>query len=158
MSHGPYFVSSENAVIYHRFCEKPYSFHVHAGLHVHCVIGLYRYKSQYRPNTRVGVAFTKTNQHWSTMTRYTCTCTIYTGLYTGLTYTIGTCTWDKHARPMNFTDQTASYTFYITSGHLFSAIYLSTRLYLLYKLPMPTCHYCIYSVVLERNYRIPCLK
>ena len=34
--------------------------HVHAGLHVHCVIGLYRYRSQYRPNTCVGVALTNT--------------------------------------------------------------------------------------------------
>ena len=42
------------------------------------------------------------------MTRYTCTCTIYTGLYTGLTYTTGICTWDKHARSVNFTGQTAS--------------------------------------------------
>ena len=39
-----------------QFCEKTYSFHFHAGLHVHCVMGLYR--SQYGPNTCVGVAST----------------------------------------------------------------------------------------------------
>ena len=33
---------------------------------------------------------------------------MYTGLYTGLTYTIGICTRDKHTRPVNFTGQTAS--------------------------------------------------
>ena len=72
MSHDPYFVCGEDEKAYIAdFVRSPIAFtfmpgsmfsvlslyrYVHAGLHVHCVIGLYR--PQYRPNTCVGVATT----------------------------------------------------------------------------------------------------
>ena len=60
MSHGPYFVSREDAKAYIADFVRSPIVSTFTGLHVHCGIGLYRYRSQYRPNTCIGVALTKT--------------------------------------------------------------------------------------------------
>ena len=77
MSHDPYFVCGENEKAYIAdFVRSPIASTFMPGS-MFSVLSLYRYRSQYRPNTCVGVALPG-------MTRYTCTCTMYTGLYIGL--------------------------------------------------------------------------
>ena len=58
MSHGPYFVCGEDEKTYiAHYRRSPIAFTFMLGS-MFSVISLYMYRSQYRPNTCVGVAYT----------------------------------------------------------------------------------------------------